>query len=372
VRNLAAFLGAAPPHLSETLDVPTYLASELIKRRANAWLKATSSSPERLRTEASHSPIVVVLDARDELEDAKCAEELAVMASKDVFRLLCGRTVIIDARFGGLDSEGLLDDNQNLPPSTLDHESIATGDEWARTAGFRVRRVARDEARDPDWPIEFSFPLSANEDDEAEELRVEVLRSHGSTQGDAALARVQQGLDEHLAWTANAALKLAVQLGLTEQHKKTLVAAAAIHDAGKARELWQRAMHAPHDGRPYAKTTGGANTGALVVNGVTYRHEFGSVGDAEKHQAIVELPEEMRELALHLVAAHHGYARPSIGPLDPDTPPSVAIERARRIALRFQRLQRHWGPWGLAWWEALLRAADWSASRAVNEQGDRN
>jgi hypothetical protein len=24
---------------------------------------------------------------------------------------------------------------------------------------------------------------------------------------------------------------------------------------------------------------------------------------------------------------------------------------------------QHWGPWGLAWWEALLRAADQQASR---------
>jgi CRISPR-associated endonuclease/helicase Cas3 len=42
-------------------------------------------------------------------------------------------------------------------------------------------------------------------------------------------------------------------------------------------------------------------------------------------------------------------------------------ERACDVALRFTRLQKRWGPWGLAWWEALLRAADQQASR-VNDQ----
>jgi CRISPR-associated endonuclease/helicase Cas3 len=36
---------------------------------------------------------------------------------------------------------------------------------------------------------------------------------------------------------------------------------------------------------------------------------------------------------------------------------------ARDVALRFSRLQKRWGPWGLAWWEALLRSADQQASR---------
>jgi CRISPR-associated endonuclease/helicase Cas3 len=42
-------------------------------------------------------------------------------------------------------------------------------------------------------------------------------------------------------------------------------------------------------------------------------------------------------------------------------------ERARDVAMRFARLQKRWGPWGLAWWEALLRAADAQASRDNDE-----
>jgi CRISPR-associated endonuclease/helicase Cas3 len=48
-----------------------------------------------------------------------------------------------------------------------------------------------------------------------------------------------------------------------------------------------------------------------------------------------------------------------------DAPPSLLEERAREVALRFVRLQRRWGPWGLAYWESLLRAADQQASREL-------
>ena len=74
------------------------------------------------------------------------------------------------------------------------------------------------------------------------------------------------------------------------------------------------------------------------------------------------------DLALHLIAAHHGRARPAIGIAGCEgLPPSAAAARAYEVGRRFARLQRRWGPWGLAWWEALLRAADQRASRALDE-----
>lgn len=82
------------------------------------------------------------------------------------------------------------------------------------------------------------------------------------------------------------------------------------------------------------------------------------------------LSPELQDLALHLVAAHHGFARPVIA-IDgcEDAPPAMLEERAREVALRYARLQKRWGPWGLAWWEALLRAADAQASRDNDQRG---
>jgi CRISPR-associated endonuclease/helicase Cas3 len=80
----------------------------------------------------------------------------------------------------------------------------------------------------------------------------------------------------------------------------------------------------------------------------------------------------LQELALHLIASHHGGARPVIDTRScEDAPPSALQQRARDVALRFARLQKQWGPWGLAWWEALLRAADQQASRENDERGRR-
>ena len=145
-----------------------------------------------------------------------------------------------------------------------------------------------------------------------------------------------------------------------------LESAARLHDEGKKASRWQRAFRAPPGGGPYAKTTGPLSV--ALLDG--YRHEFGSIGEAENDADLKTLPADLRALALHLIAAHHGFARPLIGTGGcEDAPPSASVleDRASRVALRFASLQKAWGPWGLAWWEALLRAADQQASRASED-----
>ena len=114
-------------------------------------------------------------------------------------------------------------------------------------------------------------------------------------------------------------------------------------------------MRAPSEGRPYAKTRGGD---WRLLEG--YRHEFGSLLMADSR----DLPADTRDLILHLIAAHHGNARPLITTAGcEELPPSALESMAGAAALRYIRLQRRYGIWGLAWREAILRAADQSASR---------
>jgi CRISPR-associated endonuclease/helicase Cas3 len=165
-------------------------------------------------------------------------------------------------------------------------------------------------------------------------------------------------LEEHQSWTEDRARDLARRLGLFDEYAEMLAFAGRLHDEGKQAKRWQQAFNAKTDGT-YAKTRGPLNVARLDG----YRHEFGSLPFAAKSARLRKLPDDLQDLALHLIAAHHGFARPVISTEGCEEPPSVLENRAREVALRFARLQKRWGPWGLAWWEALLRAADQQASR---------
>ena len=134
---------------------------------------------------------------------------------------------------------------------------------------------------------------------------------------------------------------LATRLELPNEEVKALAAAARMHDDGKAAARWQNAMNAPQDdGRPYAKTRGGGNWRLLEG----YRHEFGSLLKADK---LENLPESTRDLILHLIAAHHGRARPLI-PTEgcEDGPPSQLESKAGRSGVALCPIARVLRPLG--------------------------
>jgi CRISPR-associated endonuclease/helicase Cas3 len=361
-QDLEAFFDAAPPHTTEVLEAPADRVAEILKKRADAWGDAGHPEDEGA---AIHPPLVVVLDVRYDFERLLTIDELRSARADRLARDIADRTLIVDARLGGLAESGLLDAKADAAPPTVD------GDEgtWKLPLSlYGQRRIcwgARPNTLRGDWRFQgFSWSLDPDDDD-APELWVEVWRDASATAGDAAVTLRAQRLAEHHEWAREEASTIADALGLAPEKKALICAAAGFHDAGKARELWQNAMNASRDdGRPYAKTTGGAAPRTLAG----YRHEFGSLADAATNPEIAALSGEDRDLALHLIAAHHGRARPSIFAFDPDEAPSRSLLLAQDVALRYARLQRMWGTWGLAWWEALVRSADWAASRRVNSE----
>jgi CRISPR-associated endonuclease/helicase Cas3 len=274
----------------------------------------------------------------------------------------------VDARFGGLE-DGLLNDKSNEHLPTAD-----ASDDWSKEAGFRVRLShSAEQEREEGWRFEAEFVLRRDENgDPVERLIVEHYRDGAQSEEARSVSELQE-LAEHQSLAGQKVRQIAAEIGLSDVAGEALALAASLHDEGKRAPRWQRAFRAPRekdDGGAYkvfAKTRGPINQ--AILDG--YRHEFGSLPYLEKNAEFEALPEDWRDLVLHLVAAHHGQARPVIRTRGcEDSPPSGLEERARNVALRFARLQKRWGPWGLAWWEALLRAADQQASRENDAAGE--
>jgi CRISPR-associated endonuclease/helicase Cas3 len=359
--RLDAFFEAAPPHLTEILETYAAEIAEVAKGRAEASFVRMSAGID------DGDAVAVILDASGAARRFLTAKELC--DKTPVVRDLAGQTLVLDARLGGLDANGLLDAKADIPPPTLDEG----GKDWrpdAETIGFRVRIAERGAGSDRNWRVAFRQPLGVEDEDaDGEELRVEVFRGRSEGVGDLAIARKAQTLAQHTEDIVAEVESIADGLGLVPELRAALVASARLHDLGKARDEWQRAMGAAA-GSVYAKTLGGGNPRLLTIGDESYRHEFGSLRDAAHDRELNALPPDLRDLALHLIVAHHGFGRPTIAALDFDEPPSLVESRAGEVALRFICMQRRWGWWGLAWLESLLRAADWAASAKNDARED--
>lgn len=383
------FFEAAPPHTSEQLETETHLVLDWLIERAAAISKATSD--EALLD--AHEVVAIALGRRgepkgwpslgqlaagkskgkNENKEAKKAREQAV---KELEKLLVGATLVIDARLGGL-THGLLNEKEKTTAEASDDGSTA----WlARpdvadvpVTGFRIRALHAGQedaaawrtAPGAGWVRRHLFVTNEVDGDPSAVLVIDGWAGDAATEEERAEAERPQQLDEHQSWAEDSARQITRRLGIEKDPRTELLALAArLHDEGKRAARWQRAFKAPVDGRPYAKTKGPIDFDLLDG----YRHELGSLPYVEAHHDFKALGRDDQEVVLHLIAAHHGFSRPLIGTSGcDDAPPSVVEERARAVALRFARLSRQWGPWGLAWWEALLRAADQTASRR-NEQ----
>jgi len=358
-REATAFFEAAPPHASEMLETETHRVVE--------WLIARSVRLP-IRDDIGGA-VAFVLGPADDFRKRCLLDSLrnADKRTKDqLHRLLASATLIVDAKVGGLSVDGVLNKDRDEPADAAD--GGADGD-WTRLVGLRIRQSddQKPNRTDNSWRERHRFATELSDDgDEVRWLVVEKWRDATAGENDRAISRKAQSLVEHESWTEQKAIALAKRLDLPPAYRDLLAVSARLHDEGKRNPLWQRAFNAKRDGEVYAKTEGPVN--ARLLGG--YRHEFGSLPYAEQDERWRKLPEYLRDLALHLIAAHHGFARPVIDTAGCyDAPPSALEERAAQVALRFARLQKQWGPWGLAWWEALLRAADQQASRENDERG---
>ncbi len=203
-------------------------------------------------------------------------------------------------------------------------------------------------------------------------------------------------LADHLAHVLKKARAFGASAGLDGRMVELIALAARLHDLGKADPRFQADLHGASAlvrlgltelqlGELLAKSARGEGrrTGVRAVP-ENFRHEAMSVALAEKHPAVVALPEEERDLVLWLIGTHHGFGRPFFPPCNDPMPdmeadvkdmPSAGITAPLRAAVRdaplrlnqgwFERAERvrwRFGPWELARLEAILRLADHVAS----------
>lgn len=142
---------------------------------------------------------------------------------------------------------------------------------------------------------------------------------------------------------------------------EALLFAAKHHDDGKNRILFQKQLGNQRVGEILLAKSAGK--GASFAD--HYRHELGSVFDAENVPGIKQLSADQKDLALHVIACHHGRGRPGFDlaeSFDPMQSEADANALVYGCVLRYTRLQASLGRWGLAYVESVLRAADWAAS----------
>lgn len=199
-------------------------------------------------------------------------------------------------------------------------------------------------------------------------------------------------LGRHLEDVALWAAALAEACGLSEELVADLSLAGRVHDLGKVDPRFQALLSWPRSwSRTGAELLAKSATGASDQRGraeaqarsgypVGTRHEMASVALLEQGGAGLRAGAHDWDLVLHLVASHHGYARPFV-PVALDPAPvelrgavegAVVVTRSDHglerldsgVPQRFWLLVRRYGWFGLAWLEAIFRLADHRASEA--------
>ena len=279
-----------------------------------------------------------------------------------------GRTVVIRQNIGGLSPAGLPDAEHLGEVSDVSAEGrgqvAAVACMVNLTSGEAVWRHGEQEAADLPSLVTAAFPalkmvfaeevkLPSSDLLSSEEAAVQRQVSiwlqdrqiEGPDAGEqASLGRCDRTLAEHLDLARTSAQTLLHHLPLSPGLADIVESAAARHDVGKQDSRWQTALGNTNLAVPLAKSRRPAFD---VRFNDGYRHELGSV---------VMLDGQLSPLERHLVAAHHGWARPGFSEKARAKPGSASA--ADQIAQSFVHLNARFGLWGVAYLEALVKSAD--------------
>jgi len=194
-------------------------------------------------------------------------------------------------------------------------------------------------------------------------------------------------LQDHNAAVGQRARALAKSVGLDEHFQETLGRSGDTHDLGKADPRFQRLLGSEYNSiAPGQLLAKGSRRVRPVRAQPGERHEAYSVALLKAYPGLLsDVPDP--DLALYLCGAHHGRGRPLMPHrrdegtyftlawggqrLQFDGAPNLGHLASGWPSL-FWRLNKRYGPWGLAYLETLLRLADHLQSRDDIRRGKSN
>lgn len=397
----------------------TMMKSIRVNRRECARESTTRAVKTILAINEKYSEsLAVLIDSTNNYTCLKISELVSSEKSKqedkarELYEKLMFATVVLPCEVGGLERGIAVEDSEKLQPieDVLDEVKLrktATGDfesEWLRvllveteaetTARYigsdnindetfsdfktALREISRRENKRSFVQIELTEATAeeGEADDETKTNRQTLVYFVASKSPTRCLPSEGEGNNEtasvsflrevtlasHNTRVGEYAKQLAEKLKLDERLSEALKIAGEWHDKGKNREDWQRYVI----GNNSYPTTVLAKSGGKRFKSkrIGYRHEFGSLIEADADEYLKQHP--ARDLILHLIATHHGYARPHFPEraFDKDNPMALNREIAEAAMTRFARLQTKYGWWQLAYLEAILKTADALASCA--------
>lgn len=215
-------------------------------------------------------------------------------------------------------------------------------------------------------------------------------------------SKVRVSLARHSVHVRDEAKNLAKLLGLNEHDRGVIVESALWHDLGKAHDVFKARCGLASEDAPLAKTPDYDWRKQDGRNRRYFRHELASalayLAGCQWH--------ERADLAAYLIAAHHGKVRMRLRALPSERPAEGGKLFARGVwdgdrlaetdldevtvpattlnldvmqlgegpcgpswSTRTQGLLKQYGPFRLAWLEAVVRIADWRASAAEEAVG---
>lgn len=284
---------------------------------------------------------------------------------------LNGRTVLLLPEIGGLSESGMLSSSAEYG----EQRQYDVADRWLDEDGSPRRlRVWDDDAAPDGMRRVRTIDTLPDADDEQDQDGQPISRRYwrwyvqprSADDDGSRTARNEQKLAPHLQAAERFAAALVAKLLSEPDEARAVTLAAKWHDLGKHRSIWQRSIGNHDSNLVLAKSGGKPRLIKITDYRTDYRHELGSLIDVSSDPEFRQLTPEMQDLVLHLIAAHHGRARPHFPTdesFDPERPEERTAEIVREVPRRFARLQRKYGRWGLAYLESLVRAADALASQ---------